>query len=105
MQQDLYPSQGGKLTSTAEYTIAFSAGASACMYIYRQVLTLQQGRKNGNGSAGMQPVSFWTSRFDKLDALGERQTEILEKQTGLMQEQVKLLTVIADRQNRKRYSD
>ena len=68
------------------------------MYVFRQILHIVRENKrdkdyngNGHGDSSRRPMSFWVGKFDALDKHGERQTEILEKQTELLQEHGKAL--------------
>jgi len=55
-----------------------------------------------NGTSGEMPVSYWTDRFNKLDMVLERQTELTGKVIDNQGQMVQILKVIEDRTTRSR---
>ena len=80
------------MTPTTEYAVGFSAGSIAVTFIFERVYRLVRERGNGNGTSGNKPVAYWEAKFDSLDGHAQRQTDILDRQTVLLQEQAKSLT-------------
>jgi hypothetical protein len=78
---------------STEYAVAFSAGASAAMYIYRQVTQLVYEKRNGkngngafNGSSGTRPVEFWQQEFRRAftEGFSSSVAPILENQNRIL---------------------
>jgi len=88
------------MTPTTEYAIAFSAGASATVFIFERVLRLvrESGRsKNGNG-AGEKSVEFWRATHaeivrNELHPYLERNQEALQA----IRDNTTRLAIVAER--------